>query len=81
MTVKGETVNLTKKEYLILLILLENKGNYLERDTILKNVWDDETYVLERTVDVHVARLRKKLGTLGEHISSRAGFGYSWIDK
>lgn len=80
-TVKGETVNLTKKEYLILLILLENKGNYLERDTILKNVWDDETYVLERTVDVHVARLRKKLGTLGEHISSRAGFGYSWIDK
>lgn len=72
-TVKGETVNLTKKEYLILLILLENKGNYLERDTILKNVWDDETYVLERTVDVHVARLRKKLGTLGEHISSRAG--------
>lgn len=80
-TVKGETVNLTKKEYLILLILLENKGNYLERDTILKNVWDDETYVLERTVDVHVTRLRKKLGTLGEHISSRAGFGYSWIDK
>lgn len=80
-TVKGETVNLTKKEYLILLILLENKGNYLERDTILKNVWDDETYVLERTVDVHVARLRKKLGTIGEHISSRAGFGYSWIDK
>ncbi len=80
-TVKGETVNLTKKEYLILLILLENKGNYLERDTILKNVWDDEAYVLERTVDVHVARLRKKLGTLGEHISSRAGFGYSWIDK
>lgn len=80
-TVKGESVNLTKKEYLILLILLENKGNYLERDTILKNVWDDETYVLERTVDVHVARLRKKLGTLGEHISSRAGFGYSWIDK
>ncbi len=80
-TVKGETVNLTKKEYLILLILLENKGNYLERDTILKNVWDDETYVLERTVDVHVARLRKKLGILGEHISSRAGFGYSWIDK
>lgn len=79
-TVNGEAVSLTKKEYLIMLLLLENKGSYLGRETILKNVWDDdEAYVLERTVDVHVARLRKKLGNMGEHISSRAGFGYSWM--
>ena len=76
--IQGETIFLTKKEFLILYMLVQTAGRFHTREQILNNVWNDESFVLERTVDVHIARLRKKLGTVGNQIINRAGFGYSF---
>lgn len=76
--IQGETIFLTKKEFLILYMLVQTAGRFHTREQILNNVWNDESFVLERTVDVHIARLRKKLGVVGNQIINRAGFGYSF---
>lgn len=79
LTVNGMEVELTKTEYLILQLLLDGHGKYYQRDEILKEVWPGDSFVLDRTVDVHIARLRKKLGALGYNIVNKQGFGYAWI--
>ncbi|MFN2379213.1 MAG: response regulator transcription factor [Bacteroidales bacterium] len=71
----GRLVELTRKEYEILLMLVDNSGRYVTREEILNMIWSD-TVVSERTVDVHMARLRKRLGSSGEYIKSRSGYGY-----
>ena len=76
--INGDTIFLTKKEFLILYMLVQTAGRFHTREQILNNVWNDESFVLERTVDVHIARLRKKLGTVGNQIINGAGFGYSF---
>lgn len=75
-TVDGQEVLLTKKEFEILKLLLENKGNVFSRDEILSRIWKDEVYVLDRTIDVNITRLRKKIGPYGKNIVTRLGFGY-----
>jgi two-component system alkaline phosphatase synthesis response regulator PhoP len=72
----GEEIQLTRKEFLILAMLIQNSGKYFSREEILCRVWDGDTLVTDRSVDVHIARLRKKLGTSGNHIANRIGFGY-----
>ena len=72
----GEEIQLTRKEFLILAMLIQNSSKYFSREEILSRVWDDDTLVTDRSVDVHIARLRKKLGTAGNHIANRIGFGY-----
>lgn len=74
--VSGEQVLLTKKEFEILRLLVSKNGRIYSREEILSRVWKDETYVLERTVDVHITRLRKKIGSLGTRITNRTGYGY-----
>lgn len=74
--IDGEEVVLTKKENEILILLTKNIAKIFSREEILKEVWKEESYVLERTVDVHIARLRKKLGKYGEMIINRSGYGY-----
>ncbi len=74
--IDGEEVVLTKKENEILILLTKNIAKIFSREEILKEVWREESYVLERTVDVHIARLRKKLGKYGEMIINRSGYGY-----
>jgi len=74
--VSGHPVLLTRKEMEILLLLARSAGKLFSRDDILKHVWKDDGFVLQRTVDVHIARLRKKLGEAGELIQNRSGFGY-----
>lgn len=69
-------VQLTKKEFEILLFLLQNKGRVFSREDILNRVWTDEVYVLDRTIDVNITRLRKKLGAYGKCIVTRLGYGY-----
>lgn len=71
-------IDVTKTEYDILLLLVSNKGRTFSRAEILDVVWANEV-VLERTVDVHIARLRKKLGEVGDSIINRVGFGYSFM--
>jgi len=66
----------TKKEFEILNMLAQSPGKIFSREDILNKVWNDDSYVLERTVDVHITRLRKKLGEQGKHIVNRSGYGY-----
>lgn len=75
-TINGEEVSLTKKEFDILLLLLQNSGRVFSREDILSKVWNDEVYVLDRTIDVNITRLRKKIGEYGKHIVTRLGYGY-----
>ncbi|MBR5856498.1 MAG: response regulator transcription factor [Bacteroidales bacterium] len=73
----GQTeIFLTKKEFDILNLLTSNRKKFFPREEILKLVWKNESYVLDRTVDVHIARLRKKLLENGNSIINRSGYGY-----
>lgn len=67
---------LTKKEFEILLLLLKNKGRVFSREDILAKVWHEEVFVLDRTIDVNITRLRKKIGAYGKCIATRLGYGY-----
>ena len=69
-------VPLTKKEFEILRLFLENQGRVFSREEILNRVWSDEVYVLDRTIDVNITRLRKKIGEYGKCIVTRLGYGY-----
>lgn len=75
-TIDGEETSLTKKEFEILLLLLQNQGRVFSREDILAKVWNDEVYVLDRTIDVNITRLRKKIGSYGKYIVTRLGYGY-----
>lgn len=75
-SIDGEEVPLTKKEFEILFLLLQNKGRVFSREDILSLIWSDEVYVLDRTIDVNITRLRKKIGTYGKRIVTRLGYGY-----
>lgn len=77
--VDGEKLALTKKEHEILLLLVQNIDRVFSRDEILDRVWRGESYVMERTVDVHIARLRKKLQKANLQIINRSGFGYCLV--
>ena len=74
--IDGQEIVLTKKEYEILVLLAKNPHKIHSREDILQHVWKEESYVLDRTVDVHIARLRKKMGQCGEWIVNRSGYGY-----
>lgn len=76
-TVDGKAVQLSKKEYDILYLLCSNPGKTYSRTDFIRELWKDAPYVLDRTVDVHIARIRSKLGSCRDIINNRAGFGYS----
>ena len=75
-SIDEEEVPLTKKEFEILLLLVQNKGRVFSREDILARIWSDEVYVLDRTIDVNITRLRKKIGIYGKRIVTRLGYGY-----
>ena len=75
-TLNGKSILLTKKEFEILSTMAQSPGRIFSREDFLSKVWNDDGYVLERTVDVHITRLRKKLGDFGKHIINRSGYGY-----
>ena len=74
--VDGEAVVMTRKEIELLCYLLTHRGQILSREHLLKNVWDSNGFVLERTVDVHITHLRRKLGQYGKRIVTKSGYGY-----
>ena len=74
--VDGEAVVMTRKEIELLCYLLTHRGQILSREHLLKNVWDSNGFVMERTVDVHITHLRKKLGQYGKRIVTKSGYGY-----
>lgn len=77
LSIQGEYVPLSRKEYDILFLLCSNPGKTFSRSDFIRELWKDTPYILDRTVDVHIARIRSKLGTCRDMITNRAGFGYS----
>jgi len=75
-TLDGIEIPFTKKEFEILKLFLENKNRVFSRDEILTRLWSDEVIVLDRTIDVNITRLRKKIGQYGKNIITRLGYGY-----
>ncbi|MEO8194588.1 MAG: response regulator transcription factor [Gemmatimonadales bacterium] len=80
-TVVGEEVELTPTEYRLLLLLAERSGRVQARSHLLETVWDAAPDIQTRTVDMHVQRLRAKLGAAGDMIETVRGFGYRFNDE
>ena len=75
-SVDGEDIAFTKTEYELLKLLLEAPGRVFSRQELINRVWPQDVLVLDRTVDVNITRLRKKIGHYANHIVTRQGFGY-----
>jgi two-component system, OmpR family, alkaline phosphatase synthesis response regulator PhoP len=76
LVINDERVELTKKEYEILKVLLENQGKVFSREDLLMRIWGHDVIVTERTVDVNITRLRTKLGEFGTCLRNKTGYGY-----
>jgi DNA-binding response OmpR family regulator len=74
--INDEKVELTKKEYEILKLLLENQSKVFSREDFLSRIWGGEVIVTDRTVDVNITRLRTKLGKFGQNLKNKTGYGY-----
>jgi two-component system, OmpR family, alkaline phosphatase synthesis response regulator PhoP len=74
--INDEKIELTKKEYEILRLLLENQSKVFSREDILMRVWGGDVIVTDRTVDVNITRLRTKLGKFGQNLKNKTGYGY-----
>jgi len=74
--IDSEKIELTKKEFEILKLLLENQGKVFSREEVLTIVWGNDVIVTERTVDVNITRLRTKLGAYGQNLKNKTGYGY-----
>ncbi|MEJ5261696.1 MAG: response regulator transcription factor [Ignavibacterium sp.] len=74
--VDGEQIYFPRKEFEILFFLLANPGRVFSREILLKEVWGNDIYVVDRTVDVHVRKIREKLGKYSELIETIKGVGY-----
>ena len=75
----GEEIQLTKTEYEILKLFLEHRGQVFSRQEILDKVWPQGVVVSDRTVDVNITRMRKKIGRYSSCIVTRQGFGYLFV--
>ncbi len=75
--VDGVAVVLPKKELEILTLLASHPGRIYSREEMIDELWEDAPYVLDRTVDVHIARIRSKLGECKSYLTNRSGYGYS----
>lgn len=75
-SIAGQPVDLTPKEFDLLRLLAAQPGRAYSREYLLQRIWGDEYIGFDRTVDTHVVRLRKKLGSFGDHITTVWGVGY-----
>lgn len=75
-SIDGDEVPFTKTEYGILCTLLEHKGRVYSRHDLIRNIWPTDVLVSDRTVDVNITRVRKKLGPYADNLTTRLGFGY-----
>ena len=79
--VSGSQIRLTKREFELLRFLVENRNRVLSRDRLLERVWGLDRQVETRSVDVHVGRLRGKLGQAGRQIETVIGMGYRFVEE
>lgn len=75
----GKEVLFSRKEFDIIAFLIKNQGSYYSRSDLIRQLWVDAPYVIDRTIDVHIAHIRTKLGPYKDLLVSRNGFGYSLI--
>jgi DNA-binding response OmpR family regulator len=78
--VDGQQIRLTRREFELLRYLVENRNRVLSRDRLLERVWGYDRFVETRSVDVHVGRLRGKLGSAGRQIETVVGLGYRFVE-
>ena len=78
--VDGQPIRLTRREFELLRFLVENRNRVLSRNRLLERVWGYERFVETRSVDVHVGRLRSKLGAAGAQIETVVGLGYRFVE-
>jgi DNA-binding response OmpR family regulator len=79
--VDGRMIPLTRTEFEIITLLASHPDRIFEREDIIDHIWKDAPYITERTIDVHVGRIRKKLGAHDSLILSRPGYGYRFNDS
>ena len=79
-TVDGAPVKLTRREFELLRYLVDNRNRVLSRDRLLERVWGYDHAIETRSVDVHVGRLRAKLGAAGKQIETVVGLGYRFVE-
>ncbi len=77
-TIDGQEVALTKKEFDLLYLFLTNRNKIFSREEILERIWEKNVYVVDRTIDVNINRLRKKMGPYESRIITRQGYGYGF---
>ncbi len=74
--IKGQEINMPKKEFELLFFLAQNPNKVFSRDDLLQNIWGSDVYVLARTVDVHIRKVREKIGD--DYITTIKGVGYKF---
>ena len=79
--INDEVIPLTRTEFDIITLLASNPSRIYEREDIIDQIWKDSPYITERTIDVHIRRLRKKIGDKASLIISRAGYGYRFNEN
>ncbi len=79
-SVDGRPVKLPRKEFELLALFMENPGRIFSREELLSRIWPGEVVVTDRSVDVHITRLRSKIAPYGRNIVTRSGYGYGWQD-
>ena len=77
--IAGKPIELTKTEFELLALFVQNPTKVFSRESILAQVWTEDVYVTDRTVDVHITRLRKKIEPYGKNIVTRSGYGYCFL--
>ena len=75
-SIKGQTLALTKKEFELLLLFVSHPNVVFNRESLLEKIWHDDVYVIDRTIDVHITRLRKKIVPYDKQLVTRLGYGY-----
>lgn len=78
LSIDNKKVDVTKTEFYILRTLIENKNKVFSREALLDKLWGNEKYVVDRTIDVHIKRLRDKLGVYGKYLKTVRGIGYTF---
>ena len=79
-SIDGEPVRLTRREFELLKYLVENRNRVISRDRLLERVWGYDRFIETRSVDVHIGRLRAKLGPAGAQIETVVGLGYRFVE-
>jgi two-component system, OmpR family, alkaline phosphatase synthesis response regulator PhoP len=79
--INSEEIFFPKKEFQLLHFLLSNRGKVLSREILLNQIWGENVYVVDRTIDVHVAKVREKLGDYAEFLETIKGLGYRFNNE